>query len=290
MIDGIIVKGIGGFYYIKTHDGIIECKARGIFRKNSIVPMVGDRVSVEILKNDKGVIREIHERKNELVRPPISNVDQIIVMIALAKPEPNLFVLDKFLVIAEQQDIPVVVALNKADIAEPDIMKSTAEIYKNAGYRTVLLSALKGSGLKEIREILTGKISVFAGPSGVGKSTLLNAIQPGLNLKMGEVSARTERGRHTTRHVELLELSFGGMVSDTPGFTSLDLHNVEEDELQFLYPEFNKYIGKCRFNGCSHISEPGCAIKEELQNGRISGSRYNSYINQYRELQEKRRY
>lgn len=291
MINGTIVKGIGGFYYVKTQKGIIiECKPRGLFRKDGIVPVVGDEVSLEMIKEDQGVIKTIHERKNELIRPPVSNVDQIVIVIALARPEPNFAVLDKFLVMAEKQNIPVVIVFNKADIADPDLIKDTLSIYQSSGYKAILLCALTGQGVEDIKKVLVDKVSVFAGPSGVGKSTLLNAIQPGFKLKMGDVSEKTERGKHTTRHVELLPLSFSGMVLDTPGFTSFDLYDVEEDELQFLYPEFNDYIGSCKFNGCNHISEPDCAIKSEIENGNISQSRYSSYINQYKEIQEKRRY
>lgn len=291
MINGTIVKGIGGFYYVKTEESILECKARGLFRKNKILPMVGDRVSVELNKNDEtNIIAKIEERDNFLVRPPVANIDMAIIVFAITRPEPNFFLLDRFLTIIEQNDIPICICFNKEDISEEKEKEEILTLYGKSGYPLIFSSAKTGEGIGELKTQMKDHTSIFSGPSGVGKSSLLNKIQSNLNLKTGEISAKSERGKHTTRHVELLELEFGGYVLDTPGFTSLEITDVEELDLQYLFPEFLPYIDKCKFNGCRHMQEPQCAIKEKVQSKDISKSRYESYISILKEIQEQRRY
>ncbi|MCG8481676.1 MAG: ribosome small subunit-dependent GTPase A [Clostridia bacterium] len=291
MINGTIVKGIGGFYYVKTEKGILECKARGLFRKDKILPMVGDRVCVEPKKNDAtNIIKKIEERDNFLVRPPVANIDMAIIVFSITRPEPNLYLLDRFLTIIEQNDIHICICFNKVDIADENKKNDIISIYEKTGYPIICSSAKTGEGLKELKEILKDHTSIFSGPSGVGKSSLLNKMQSNLDLKTGEISSKSERGKHTTRHVELLELEFGGYVLDTPGFTSLEIKDVEEAELQYFFPEFIPHIDQCKFNGCRHMQEPKCAIKEKVLSKDISESRYDSYLSILKEIQEQRRY
>lgn len=288
MIDGRITKGIGGFYYVETNEGIIECKARGIFRQRKIVPTVGDLVSVEKKNEQEGTITAIKERKNSLIRPPVANVELVVIVFALIKPEPNVYLLDRFIASIEKEELDIALCFNKADIAS-EKEKEIIEIYKNAGYPVVVTSILTGQGIQEIRNLIQNRVTVFAGPSGVGKSSLLNALQEDLKLKTGEISEKLKRGKHTTRHVELLKLHFGGYVLDTPGFTSLEINDMDEKMLQYYFQEFIPYIGQCKFKGCSHMQEPECRIKEQVQSGRIPLSRYNSYSHLMHEIIEQRR-
>ncbi|TCO78984.1 ribosome small subunit-dependent GTPase A [Marinisporobacter balticus] len=290
MIDGIITKGIGGFYYVQSKDGIYECRARGKFRKEKIIPLVGDRVKITINNVSKqGVVEEIMDRDTEFIRPPVANVNQAIIVFAVKKPDPNLMLLNRFLVMAEYERVDVVVCFNKIDLDEKRY-KELQTLYTDAGYKVIGTSVKLGIGIETFKDILKDKITVFAGPSGVGKSSLLNATQPNLSLKTGEISEKNKRGKHTTRHVELLELDLGGWVLDTPGFSSLNLDFIEEEELQFLFKEFISRMEFCRFNGCKHVNEPECAVKEAVRNQFISKSRYESYIQLLKEIKEKRRY
>lgn len=291
MNDGIIVKGIGGFYYVNTGDKIYECKARGKFRKEKITPLVGDRVKITVHgPSGQGVIEEILDRKTELIRPPVANVDHAVVVFAVHQPEPNLSLLNRFLVLAESQEIDITICLNKTDLAWDENLCSLTDIYRRIGYEVIMTSTKQNIGIEDLKGRLKNKITVFAGPSGVGKSSLLNSIQPNLKLQTGEVSQKIERGKHTTRHVELLALDFGGWVLDTPGFSSLHLDFIEADGLQYLFREFNDFIGACKFNGCRHLSEPDCAIKKALENHQICPSRYESYTQLYEEIMQSRRY
>lgn len=291
MINGIIVKGIGGFYYVKTDNQCIyECEARGIFRKENIIPAVGDIVKIEVKDDGKGVINEIGERENYLVRPPVANIDLAIIVFAFTKPKPNLFLLDKFLVTLEKNNVHTCICFNKADLVDSKIKDQYTSIYKNTGYKVLSTSTKTEEGMERLKEILKGRISIFSGPSGVGKSSLLNQIQPGLKLKTGDISTKSRRGKHTTRHVELLRLDFGGSVLDTPGFTALGVSDIEEDELQYFFPEFIPYLNSCRFNGCRHLHEPKCHVKEQVASRNISSSRYDSYVAILKEIQEQRRY
>ncbi len=292
---GIIVKGIGGFYYVKTDDGIYECKARGVFKKNGIVPMVGDYAEIELLderidrENDftgKAWISEIHERKNSFIRPPVANVDCFVIVMAAAEPEPNLAVIDRFLVMAEKNHTEAIVCINKKDLVSSERLSELLEIYSGI-YRIVAVSGAHAEGMTELAEMLRGRVSALAGPSGVGKSTILNALEPRAAVETGSLSEKTKRGRHTTRHAEIFETSFGAMIFDTPGFTSFDVLEADEEELHFLYPEMAPYIGKCRFDNCRHYKEPGCAVREAAKAGEIKRSRYISYREQLLEIRER---
>ena len=281
-MNGIIIKGIGGFYYVKAADGCIyECKARGRFRKDGVTPIIGDNVEIEI-NGKKGSIARILERRNALVRPAVANIDTLVIIAAAASPEPNMCLLDKLTVAALSNNIEPVICVNKTDLADGTAL---AEIYKSAGLKTFMMSAENGDGVDALMPVLKDKITAFAGLSGVGKSTLLNRIT-GEDLKIGNVSEKIQRGRHTTRHVELFELSDGGFVLDTPGFSSFELYGIKADELWEYFPEMADTAGKCRFRGCSHISEPDCAVKAKLEAGKISASRYDSYKELYNILKE----
>jgi len=290
MISGTIIKGIGGFYYVDTGDNIYECRARGRFRKDNIIPLVGDRVDIEVdEKTKQGYVLNIHQRKNQLQRPMVANVDQVIIVFAIKRPDINISLLQKFLVYSEHIGLKIVVCLNKVDLDETNEAKSIEEMLSSVPYDYICTSALKGIGIDDLREKLTGKISVFAGPSGAGKSSLLNAISPGLFLKTGDLSRKTDRGTHTTRHAELIKLSFGGMVVDTPGFTSFDLVDIKEEELQYLFPEFENHL-HCRYPSCRHYKEPECGVKRALEEGKINPVRYESYIQILCDLMKNRRY
>lgn len=288
---GIITKGIGGFYYVEANGTVYECRARGRFRKEKIVPLVGDKVMATIdHKTAKGVIEEILERDTELIRPPVANVNQVVIVFAIQQPEPNLGLLDRFLVMAESKGLDITICFNKIDLGGYDDVQALKKIYVQANYHVITTSTKCNMGIDVFKGILKDKVTVFAGPSGVGKSSLLNTTQPNLALKTGEISHKNERGKHTTRHVELLELDFGGWVVDTPGFSSLDIDCIEEQELQYLFREFVPWIGDCRFKGCKHVNEPECAIKDRVFENRISQSRYESYLQLLEQIHQKRRY
>ncbi|NLM43302.1 MAG: ribosome small subunit-dependent GTPase A [Clostridiales bacterium] len=290
MVSGTIVKGIGGFYYVDTGQNIYECRARGKFRKDNIVPLVGDIVDIEINKKTKqGYIINIHERKNQLKRPMVANVDQVVIVFAIKKPDIDMSLLQKFLVYNEHIGLKVVVCLNKIDLDQYNEAEPIIKMLSSVPYEYICTSALDKIGIDELKEKLTGSVSVFAGPSGVGKSSLLNAINPGLYLKTGEISHKTKRGTHTTRHAELLKLNSGGMVVDTPGFTSFDLMDIEEEELQYLFPEFHDYLN-CRYPSCRHYKEPDCRVKLALEEGNINPIRYEYYIKILCDLMKHRRY
>jgi ribosome biogenesis GTPase len=276
---GTIIKGIGGFYYVKASGSVYECKARGIFRKQKITPMIGDKVSIE-LSGEKGSIAEILPRSSFLVRPPVANVDTMMLVVAAASPEPSMFLIDKMLVNAEINNIEPAICINKTDITRRD---DIAEIYKKAGYKVFSVSAEKNDGTAELSEYLRGRITAFAGLSGVGKSSLLNIIT-GDMLETGSVSEKIQRGKHTTRHVELFELNDGGFVLDTPGFSSLEVEGIKAEDLWQYFPEMADTNDKCRFRGCSHINEPDCAVKAKAENGEIAASRYESYTELYNKL------
>ncbi|MBB6216950.1 ribosome biogenesis GTPase [Anaerosolibacter carboniphilus] len=291
MNNGIIVKGIGGFYYVDTGDRIFECRARGKFRKEKVIPLVGDRVKITIQESSgQGVIEEIEQRETELIRPPVANINNAVIVFAIQKPEPSISLLNRFLILAETQEIDITICFNKIDLLQDQELSDLMGIYEKIGYSVIGTSTKQGIGLKDLSQKLMDKITVFAGPSGVGKSSLLNAIQPNLRLQTGEVSSKIERGKHTTRHVELLQLDFGGWVLDTPGFSSLSLDFIGEDELQYFFKEFNEFVGMCKFNACRHLSEPDCAIKKAVEENQICQSRYESYMQLLEEILQTRRY
>lgn len=293
MIEGRIKKGIGGFYYIETEKGLYECRARGIFRKNKITPLVGDFVKISVVDEDnkKGVVEEIQERKTELVRPPIANVNKALIVFAVKNPTPHLSLLDRFIVLAERENLEIVIILTKIDLDDDNTFEKIKNIYEPCGYKVIGVSNLENKNIDKVKEELKDNTVVFAGPSGVGKSSLLNQIDSNFQLKTGDVSDKIKRGKHTTRHAELFELKFGGMVADTPGFSSLTLDDIEDIDLKDYFIEFEDY-DDCKFGSrCIHQNEPNCAVKEAVENGEIPKERYESYIQLLNEIRQgKRRY
>lgn len=292
-MQGKIIKGIAGFYYIYAEDGnIYECKAKGIFRKDNFKPLVGDNVEITVLNEEEkeGSVTSILPRRNSLIRPAVANVDQAFLIFAMENPKPNFLLLDRFLIMMEQQKIPVVICFNKKDVGEKEEMEKLYEIYTGCGYRVVLSSTYEGEGMDEIHEILKGKTTVVAGPSGVGKSSITNCMQGEVQMETGEISKKLKRGKHTTRHSQVIPVEKNTFLVDTPGFSSLYLTDMKEEELRDYFPEFVMYEPQCRFQGCMHIHEPGCAVKEALSEGKISQQRYDNYLALYEELKEKRRY
>ena len=290
---GKIMKGIAGFYYVGVvESGVYECKAKGIFRKDKIKPLVGDDVEIEVLNEEEklGNIVKILPRRSELIRPAVANIDQALVNIAARDPKPNLSLLDRFLVIMEKQDVPVIICFNKQDLCDDEEVGRLKEIYEACGYPVVLASAKQGEGIEEIKSRLRGKTTTVAGPSGVGKSSLTNLLQNEVQMETGEISKKLGRGRHTTRHSQIIQIEEDTWLYDTPGFTSFYVEEIEKEELRFYFREFSKYEGTCRFQGCTHTHEPGCMVKNALEEGKISKERYENYLELYGELKEKRRY
>lgn len=300
-MQGKIIKGIAGFYYVHAAGaGIYECKAKGIFRKDNVKPLVGDNVELEVLDEaqKKGNIIEILERSSQLIRPAVANVDQALVIFAITSPQPNFNLLDRFLIMMQQQDIPCIICFNKLDLDGEGAGEEYRKIYEACGYRTLTVSAEQFSGIEDLKGLLAGRTTTVAGPSGVGKSSLINCLQSGITMETGAISKKIERGKHTTRHSELIPIQFGGMgaevsdsyILDTPGFSSLGLFDLEKEDLAAFYPEFVSYEKFCRFGGCSHISEPDCGVKQALEEGKISRLRYENYCLLYEELKKRRKY
>lgn len=292
-MQGKIVKGISGFYYVHVvESGIYECKAKGIFRQQKMKPLVGDDVELDIISEEKktGNVAAILPRKNALIRPAVANVDQALLIFAAASPNPNFNLLDRFLVMMGRQDVPVILCFNKCDLITEEQKQEIEAIYEVSGCKILFVSAKKELGLKELQEILEGKTTTVAGPSGVGKSSLINLLAPEACMETGEISKKIERGRHTTRHAELIQLKGDGYIMDTPGFSSLYLPEMEKEELQDCYPEFAAFEPYCRFQGCSHISEPDCGVKEALSEGKIHPVRYENYCQLYGELKDRKKY
>ena len=294
---GKIIKGIAGFYYVKTDERIYECKARGKFRNQDLTPLIGDNVEIsidpqEIMRGEyrTASIEKVLPRKNQMIRPPVANVDQGIIVFAATFPNPNLELLDKLLILLEEQDIDACIYINKIDIDQEDAFLELKRIYENIGYKVIATSAKENLGIGRLKEQLKDKTSFFAGNSGVGKSTLLNAIQPSLKLQTGGLSEKIGRGKHTTRHVELMSLQTGGYVLDTPGFSSVSIDHIAADDLKNYYAEFKEYEGTCRFIGCSHIHEPGCSVKESVKSSKIDTNRYQRYIAMHEQLKNIRRW
>ncbi len=276
---GRILKGIGGFYYVETGDGLVECRARGHFRNDDMTLLVGDMVEIEYDADKmKGVVNDICERKNSLVRPAVSNVDKLYIVCSTVLPQPNLFNIDKLIAIALHNNIEPVLVISKTDLGQANSLR---EIYEKAGFVVFETNPDDKAGTEQIKNSLSDKISVFTGNSGVGKSTLINAMFPELLLKTGEVSLKLSRGRHTTRHVELFSLQNGGYLADTPGFSSIDFEQnleIEKDEVISCFPDFAPFISDCRFPDCLHIGERDCSLKKAVENGEVSPSRYESYV------------
>lgn len=287
LLEGKIIKGIGGFYYVSTPDGVFSCRARGKFRKESQTPIVGDMTEIEVTDTQKkeGYVVKIFPRENALIRPQVSNIDQLLITFAAASPEPSLHLIDKLTVTALSKNIPCAICINKADLSEEKAAEYK-EIYESAGFTVIVCSAETGENTEKLKKLLKDKTTALAGSSGVGKSSLLNSIGESFNLQTGNVSDKIQRGKHTTRHTELFPLSFGGFVFDTPGFGSFDLFDIKYHELSSLFPEIERFEGNCRFQGCAHIKEPDCSVKEALAQGKIPESRYESYTQLYEQLKQ----
>ncbi|MFB0919572.1 MAG: ribosome small subunit-dependent GTPase A [Oscillospiraceae bacterium] len=281
MPTGTIVKALSGFYYVKTDCGIVECRARGRFRLDGTTPLVGDRVEIVLDSNGKGTVDIIHERKNSFVRPAVANIDCMVIFASAVNPITDPFLIDRVTALAEYAGCEVVVCINKTDMDAGDKL---FEIYSKTGYTVLRTSAATGEGITELKAAIKGKLCAFTGNSGVGKSSLLNALSPELDIKVGEVSEKLGRGRHTTRHVEIFSLGDEAYIADTPGFGSFDIEKMEhipKENLQYSFREFAPYIGKCRFDDCAHIKEPGCAVLEAVKKGAVSASRHESYERLY---------
>lgn len=292
-MQGKIIKGIAGFYYIHVEGhGVYECKAKGGFRNKKIKPYVGDFVDIDIIDEEhmKGNIVSILPRLNTLIRPTVANVDQVVILFALSEPDPNLGLLDRFLITMQQQDLKTIICFNKLDIADDGKMAHMAETYRDCGYEVMFVSVREGKGLEALKEKLQKKTTVLAGPSGVGKSSLMNYLNPEAEMETGAVSEKIKRGRHTTRHSEIFYLGDSTYLLDTPGFTSLYIQDLEADQLKYYFSEFESYEGQCRFNGCAHIHEPDCAVKTALLEKKIDKTRYDSYVNIYEELKQQKKY
>ncbi|MBQ5748849.1 MAG: ribosome small subunit-dependent GTPase A [Oscillospiraceae bacterium] len=275
-----IIKALSGFYYVQTEDGVIECRARGRFRKENITPLVGDLVTIS-RSGKTGTIDEIEPRRNAFIRPAVANIDVLVVLASCAIPVTEPFLIDRILAIAGRQNVPCVICVNKNDLCAGDALRA---IYEKAGYPVLCTSAETGEGIEELRHLIRGKLAAFTGNSGVGKSSVLNALEPGLGLAVAEVSQKLGRGKHTTRHIELYPCADGTFVADTPGFSSFDTERMEllrKEELQYTFPEFSQHIGSCQFHDCAHLKEPGCAVRAALQDGKIGQSRYDSYVRLY---------
>lgn len=297
-MQGKIIKGIGGFYYVHAageegrESKIYECRAKGIFRKDGRKPLVGDDVEFCILDAEQclGNISELLPRRSELVRPAVANVDQALVIFSIVSPRPSFNLLDRFLVMMGQQQIPCIICFNKQDIDSEDEGTRYREIYSSCGYHTLTVSAREGTGIEELKNLLAGRTTTVAGPSGVGKSSIVNSLQSGTHMATGKISEKIQRGKHTTRHTELIAVGEGTYILDTPGFSSLELFDLEKEQLAGCYPEFAAHEKYCRFGGCAHIHEPVCGIRDAVESGAVSRLRYDNYCLLYEELKNKRRF
>ncbi|NCB41482.1 MAG: ribosome small subunit-dependent GTPase A [Clostridia bacterium] len=285
---GVIVKGIGGFYYVLAEDQIYECKARGIFRKNHETPMVGDRVEINVSLDEQNTVDAILPRTNVFERPPVANVETMVLVVAAKDPEPNMFLVDRFTVAARAADADVILCVNKMDLASDAVLREFSEIYASV-YPLFFVSGKTGTGLSQLKNALQGCQAAFAGPSGVGKSTLLNILLGAERNITGTLSEKTSRGKHTTRHTELFA-GEGLKIFDTPGFTSFELTHVQEPELQYFFPEMAPLLGQCRFDDCIHLFEPGCAVIDAVAHGQIHKSRYQSYVDMLNVIKAKKKY
>lgn len=285
IISGRIMKALSGFYYVRTDDRLVECKARGRFRKEGISPLVGDWVEIS-MERGKGMIEQIMPRKNSFVRPAVANLDRLVLIVSEAIPITEPFLIDRITAIAGDQNVPVIICINKNDL-QPG--RNLQEIYTKAGYDVVITSAVTGEGISALRDMIQGKTVAFSGNSGVGKSSVLNCLNENLHIQTGDVSEKLGRGRHTTRHIELFSLDQDTYVADTPGFSSFDTEQMEiilKENLQYAFPDFAPYLGQCQFHDCAHLKEPGCRVRAAVQTGEIQSSRYDSYVRLYEKAKE----
>ncbi|WML56823.1 ribosome small subunit-dependent GTPase A [Neobacillus sp. PS2-9] len=290
MPEGKIVKALSGFYYVLQNERLIQCRGRGVFRKNKITPLVGDEVVFQAENDLEGYILEVKERKNELVRPPIANVDQAILVFSAVEPDFSTVLLDRFLVLVEYNHIEPLICITKMDLtneAQKQVISEFAEHYRKAGYEVILTSSETEMGIELLNPHVENKISVFAGQSGVGKSSLLNVLRPDLELKTNDISSHLGRGKHTTRHVELIQIG-QGLIADTPGFSSLEFTNIEAEELTFCFPEIQRASENCKFRGCLHVTEPKCGVKSGVESGEIPGYRYQHYVDFLQEIKDRK--
>nr|WP_316613592.1 ribosome small subunit-dependent GTPase A [uncultured Ruminococcus sp.] len=282
---GIIIKITGGFYYVEAADSVYECKARGVFRKRGTSPLVGDIVDITVPEDGYCSIDRIHERRNSLARPALANLDQLMIISSVKEPDVNLYLIDKMTAAAVNKEITPIVAFSKSDLAQTDEL---VELYRKVDIPAFSFSSVDNRGLDEIKAVLKDKVTAFCGNSGVGKSTLLNALFPELSLQTGEISDKLGRGRHTTRTVELFK-KHGGYIADTPGFSTVDIERFElirKDELKFAFPEFDRFFGTCQFNSCNHVCEKGCRVLDAVASGIIPPSRHDSYVRMYNEVKD----
>ena len=291
-MQGKIIKGIAGFYYIYAGSQVYECKAKGIFRNQKVKPLVGDNVEITVLDKAAGLgnIERILPRSSRLIRPAVANVDQALVVFAAAAPEPNFNLLDRFLVMMEKQRVPVVICFNKADLTIQSKLSEYEAAYAGTGYPVIYLSTYEARGMEELQELLREKTTALAGPSGVGKSSIMNMLNPDANMDTGVISRKIERGRHTTRHSELLPIGENTYLMDTPGFSSVYLQDIEAEELKAYYREFEQYEPYCKFGGCNHVGERECGVKQAVADGEIPLSRYENYKLFFQELKEQKRF
>lgn len=291
-MQGRVVKGIAGFYYVRTEQGVYECKAKGIFRKRKIKIIPGDYVTIEVLSEEQktGNIETLMERCNELIRPVVSNVDQALIIFAAKEPEPNFNLLDRMILLMREQGIPILLCFNKCELITEEEKKKIERIYQNSGCSLMFISAKNNLGLEQLKKELKGKTTVLAGPSGVGKSSTINLLQNEICMEIGAVSEKISRGKHTTRHAELISADGDTYLVDTPGFSSLYALDIEKEQLKEYYEEFQEYNGTCRFLGCLHYKEPDCTVKQKVSEGKISSLRYENYIQILEEIKDKKKY
>ena len=283
---GTIIKALSGFYYVKSGDETIRCKARGRFRLEKTSPLVGDNVTFTVNEDGSGNVNEILPRTNSFIRPPVANIDCMVIVAANVNPVTVPFLIDRIAALAAYNNCEPIICVNKCDMDRGDTL---FDMYTKAGYKTIRTSAATGEGIDELKTVLVGKLAAFTGNTGVGKSSILNAIDPRFDIKVGEVSDKLGRGRHTTRHVEIYELPFGGRIADTPGFAFFDtemMNMTDEKRIQYLFPEFEPYLGTCRFDDCAHVKERGCSVIEAVQEGKIDPSIHKSYVELYNQAKE----
>ena len=282
---GILMKSIGGFYYVRADGEDYECKARGVFRKEKITPLAGDRVEITVESNNKNSIDKILERRNFFKRPPIANIDTLVIVSSVCDPRPNLLIIDRLTAVASYKNVEPIIVFTKDDLQSAN---EFVKIYTNAGFKTFAVSNETGEGIEKVKSIIDGGVTVFTGNSGVGKSSLINRMYPDFCLETGEISRKLGRGRHTTRHVELFKVG-SGYIADTPGFSSLDFETndlIKKDELAFCFPDFTDYIGSCRFSTCAHVNDKGCSLVEAVKNGDVERTRHESYVTMYNEVKD----